>query len=480
MSYMDQPPARASLGADACQAVDAILCSARGFERLDDWRDRLLDRLAAVPALPSRRRAALLLRLGLIALLRDGDCATARRTFGEAITLVEDERPGNLLLALRALAGVADSLAGRLVRADVQLSDAAFCCLGSGGTALGRSWLDGALALNRLFRGDAAGALEALAGSEAALPPQGPAGLLLPLLLCMYAAALQGCRDRVAALSGRVARATIPERLTLLHAGRHFVLGIAALSDGQALRALVHAEECASAGTRAGSRLAAQLAALLQAQAMAELQRFDEARELLLHSCPDWTSLGLDQLALAGRLELAQLAARSGELDRSRQALAQARALLPLGETLRPLHRGADWLPGLEWRLDGCCPSASIAPPHVRIHTQGEFIVEIKGRRLYDRDWKGQRTRSLLLALVGEGGYKVPVERLSDLLWPDSDGDQALQNLKVALHRLRRLGCVPDEAPVNWIHVKHGCVSLSRSLCWVDAQQPVTDLEPPR
>ena len=479
MSDLDQPVAPAELAADACQAVDAILRSARGFERLDDWRDRLLDGLAAAPALPSQRRAALLLRLGLIALLRDGDCATARRTFGEAIALVEDEHPGHLLLVLRALAGVADSLAGCLVRADVQLSDAAFCGLGPGGTALARGWLDGALALNRLFRGDAAGALEILAGSEAALPQEGPAGLL-PLLLCLYAAALQGCRDQVTVLSGRIARAAIPERLTLLQAGRHFVLGSAALSDGQALRALVHAEECASAGTRAGSRLALHLAALLQAQAMADLQRVDEARALLLHRCPDWAALGLDQLALAGRLELAQLAARSGELDRARQALAEARALLPLGETLRPLHRSADWLPGLELKLDGHGPSTSGAPPHVRIHTQGEFIVEIKGRRLYDRDWKGQRTRSLLLALIGEGGYKVPVERLSDLLWPDSDGDQALQNLKVALHRLRRLGCAQDEAPVNWIHVKHGRVSLARSLCWVDVHQSVTDLEPPR
>jgi DNA-binding SARP family transcriptional activator len=121
-------------------------------------------------------------------------------------------------------------------------------------------------------------------------------------------------------------------------------------------------------------------------------------------------------------------------------------------------------------RVDATSPApTSSAQAHVRIHTLGEFVVEIRGRRLYDRDWKGQRTKSLLLALIGEGGYKVPAERLSDLLWPDSDGDQAAQNLKVALHRLRRLGCAPDEAPVNWIHVKHGHVSLARSLCWVDA-----------
>jgi hypothetical protein len=33
---------------------------------------------------------------------------------------------------------------------------------------------------------------------------------------------------------------------------------------------------------------------------------------------------------------------------------------------------------------------------------------------------------------------------------------------------------------VNWVHVKHGRVSLSRSLCWVDVHESVTDLEPPR
>ena len=479
MSDTNQLEARLSRDADACQAVDAILRSARGFAQLDDWRNSLLDRLAAEPGLPSQQRAALLLRLGLIVLLRAGDCATARRTFDEAIALVEDERPGNLLLVLRALAGVADSLAGRLVRADVQLSDAELASREPGISVLTRGWLAIALALNRLFRGDAAGALEILAGSEAALPQEGLAGRL-QLLLCMHAAALQGCRDQVAAFSARIACAAMPERLTLLHAGRHFVLGIAALRQGEALRALVHAEEGTSAGARAGARLAVLLLDLLRAQALADLQRVDEARALLLQSCLDWRSLGLDYLVMTGRLELAQLEANAGELDRARQALAAARALLPVGEPLASLHRGPDWLHELERRLDGGLVPVSSAQAHVRIHTLGEFVVEIRGRRLYDRDWKGQRTKSLLLALIGEGGYKVPVERLSDLLWPDSDGDQALQNLKVALHRLRRLGCAQDEAPVNWVHVKHGRVSLSPSLCWVDLHQSVTDLEPPR
>lgn len=466
MSDLDQALAPAPLVADACQAVDAILCSARGFERLDDWRQALPARLEA--RLPPQRRAALLQRLGIIALLRDGDLVAADQHFAQAIGLLEPAGPSELLLALRALAGIADCLAGRLVRADVQLSDAELASRAPGISVLTRGWLAIALALNRLLRGDAAMALELLAGAEAAIPDQGPAGLVR-LELALYAAALLGRRDQVTALSGRLALALIPRRLTLLEAGRHFVLGVAALRQGEALRALVHAEEGASAGARAGARLALLLTGLLRAQALAGLQRLDEARQLLLQLGPDWSRLGLNHLAAMGRLELARLEANAGEQDRARQTLAAARALLPAGEPLPSLHRGPDWLRELECRLDGSPAPASSAQAHVRIHTLGEFRVEIKGRRLYDRDWKGQRTKSLLLALIGEGGYKVPAERLSDLLWPDSDGDQAAQNLKVALHRLRRLGCAPDEAAVNWVHVKHGHVSLSRSLCWVDA-----------
>ena len=45
------------------------------------------------------------------------------------------------------------------------------------------------MALNRLLRGDAAAALELLAGAEVAIPDQGPADLLR-LELALYAAAL--------------------------------------------------------------------------------------------------------------------------------------------------------------------------------------------------------------------------------------------------------------------------------------------------
>ena len=157
------------------------------------------------------------------------------------------------------------------------------------------------------------------------------------------------------------------------------------------------------------------------------------------------------------------LDARSGARDRARAGLAAARGLVPAGETLRPLHRPRGWVDELEALLGG-----TGAQPRVRIQTLGEFIVEIDGRRIYDRDWKGQRTRMLLIALICEGGQKVPTTRLADMLWPDAEGDKALQNLKVVLHRLRRLGCRECDEAVSWVHVKQGMVSLVRGLCWVD------------
>ena len=83
MSDLDQALAPAPLAADACQAVDAILCSARGFERLDDWRQALSARLEA--QLPPQQRAVLLQRLGVIALLRDGDLVVAGQHFAQKV-----------------------------------------------------------------------------------------------------------------------------------------------------------------------------------------------------------------------------------------------------------------------------------------------------------------------------------------------------------------------------------------------------------
>jgi len=108
-------------------------------------------------------------------------------------------------------------------------------------------------------------------------------------------------------------------------------------------------------------------------------------------------------------------------------------------------------------------------PVEVEIQTLGSFCLKMNGRPLYDRLWKGRRSKELLKAIIALGGSKVSMEKLSLLLWPDSDGDRAFNNLKMALSRLRRIG--GEEFPIlsSWLVVKHQRVSLVRSVCRVDA-----------
>ena len=116
-------------------------------------------------------------------------------------------------------------------------------------------------------------------------------------------------------------------------------------------------------------------------------------------------------------------------------------------------------------------------PTEVEIQTLGSFCLKMNGQPLYDRLWKGRRSKELLKAIIALGGSKVSMEKLSLLLWPDSDGDRALNNLKMALSRLRRIGGDEFLIPSNWLVVKHQRVSLVRSVCRVDALEFSRKLE---
>ena len=52
------------------------------------------------------------------------------------------------------------------------------------------------------------------------------------------------------------------------------------------------------------------------------------------------------------------------------------------------------------------------------------FDITLGSKQVYDRNWLGNRTKTLLKALVVLGGDKVPTAQLADLLWPDSDADE--------------------------------------------------------
>lgn len=99
----------------------------------------------------------------------------------------------------------------------------------------------------------------------------------------------------------------------------------------------------------------------------------------------------------------------------------------------------------------------------LKIYTLGRFEL-VKNEGSIQFSTKAQQKPLLLLkALIALGGTGVPKERLSDLLWPDSEGDSAQKSFEVTLLRLRRL--LGSE---NVLQLSEGRLSLDPNYVWVD------------
>jgi hypothetical protein len=103
-------------------------------------------------------------------------------------------------------------------------------------------------------------------------------------------------------------------------------------------------------------------------------------------------------------------------------------------------------------------------PWPIAIRTLGEFSVERDGAPLTGSRKTQQRPLMLLKALIARGHRGASAAALADDLWPDADGDMALQSLTVTLHRLRKL--LGNEEAVT---LSGGVLHINERLVWVDA-----------
>jgi len=102
-------------------------------------------------------------------------------------------------------------------------------------------------------------------------------------------------------------------------------------------------------------------------------------------------------------------------------------------------------------------------PWPVKVFTLGRFDVLTDGRPVRFAGKAQRKPLALLQALIALGGQRVREDRLTEILWPDADGDAARQALSTTLHRLRRL-VGHDRAFAR----DGGTLSLVRDHCWVD------------
>lgn len=101
-------------------------------------------------------------------------------------------------------------------------------------------------------------------------------------------------------------------------------------------------------------------------------------------------------------------------------------------------------------------------PWYCRIQTLGDFSLTIAGEE-FDMSKLKAKPRAILLSLLANGCTNVPEEKITEIVWPDADGDAAHSAFSTTIHRLRKtLG--NDE----FIQVKNRLVSLNKHLVWVD------------
>jgi len=124
-------------------------------------------------------------------------------------------------------------------------------------------------------------------------------------------------------------------------------------------------------------------------------------------------------------------------------------------------------------------------PWPVKIYTLGRFEILYRDRPLQLSVKTPKKPLELLKLLICCRQIGMARVAAMDCLWPDADGDRAIQNLNTTLHRLRKI--------LGWNEIvvsEGGKLSLNSALCWVDvwhfedlvnqvksAQNPATDVD---
>jgi LuxR family maltose regulon positive regulatory protein len=102
-------------------------------------------------------------------------------------------------------------------------------------------------------------------------------------------------------------------------------------------------------------------------------------------------------------------------------------------------------------------------PFPVRIYTLGRFEILINDEPLLFAGKEQKKPLEMLKALISRGGRDVPSERITDILWPDADGDLAQKSFETTLARLRKLLGGDDR-----VTCRSRQLSINPLRCWVD------------
>jgi LuxR family maltose regulon positive regulatory protein len=133
-------------------------------------------------------------------------------------------------------------------------------------------------------------------------------------------------------------------------------------------------------------------------------------------------------------------------------------------EYVKGLIRKLDLTPPLHLPFAASASFLECWPYPIKIYTLGRFEIIKDGKPLEFTGKVQKKPLEMLKAVIAYGGSNIPVERLTEALWPDADGDLAHKSLEMTMSRLRRL-----LGGDNFVRYSAGQVSLDLLYCWVDS-----------
>jgi len=99
-------------------------------------------------------------------------------------------------------------------------------------------------------------------------------------------------------------------------------------------------------------------------------------------------------------------------------------------------------------------------PWPLKIFTLGRFELLKDGKPIRF----SRKPLTMLKALIALGGKEVKEDQITDILWPEADGDVAHQSFDTTLHRLRQLIGFHEA-----VQIREGLITLDSRCSWVDA-----------
>lgn len=114
------------------------------------------------------------------------------------------------------------------------------------------------------------------------------------------------------------------------------------------------------------------------------------------------------------------------------------------------------------FRLSPPADAPAAWPWPLMVRCFGSFELRLAGQPLPSRGKSKHRQLDLVKLIAAHAPAPMPLSRIAETLWPDSEGDAARHALDTTLSRLR--GTLGRDV----FRLEHGALGLDREVCWLD------------